>query len=547
MRNKIKVYVLLIFFMSLIILFSCDFLQELLEENLDPTTTTELLAFSEIRANSLSVNWNKDYYGSQPAQEYLLVYSDAGNINTVEEALQNGEIVMDWTKNTSSASVFELQEDSTYFFNVIVRDSLGSRQAYKMTAQSTEKPSNETAKLANNLRDDVYTFGEYVDISYDGLTIVAHMNQPFHGAVFKKKASGWIATDYMLCENRFKHIPAISGDASVIVFGLPSWRDEDEWMMPGAVEVNVPTVTRPDDRYMQTNLLTTADTQDDADFGDCVAVSMDGSVIVIGAPDANDWPGPDSGAVYVFEHTSGSGAYRAWTESQCLVASAGSNSWRFGIETAISADGSVIAVGTMQFTEEDEKVFIFTRQGDIWIETDILILESIDDTYSTAFGRSISVSDDGSIIVVGAYNDNCDEESKFNGSAYVYERQGSSWSLKDKLVPMDAEAGDYFGYDLDISGDGSIIVVGAPEKWDTITLTSNGPGSAYLFVRQGSAWLQADKLLPLDPNNSAQGEKVNDCFGSSVAITGDGSVIVIGAHQHEEDGNESHGAVYVFE
>jgi len=61
-----------------------------------------------------------------------------------------------------------------------------------------------------------------------------------------------------------------------------------------------------------------------------------------------------------------------------------------------------------------------------------------------------------------------------------------------KLVAPDGAAGDYFGYSVAVDGDTAVI--GAFNDDD------NGPnsGSAYVFIRSGSSWVQQAKLTASD-------------------------------------------------
>ena len=124
-----------------------------------------------------------------------------------------------------------------------------------------------------------------------------------------------------------------------------------------------------------------------------------------------------------------------------------------------------------------------------------------------------SVSIDGDTAVVGALGD--DAPGSDSGSAYVYIRSGSGWVQQQKLTASDTAAGDRFGRSVAISGD--TIVVGASDA-DASAIDS---GAAYIFVRSGSFWTQQQKLTPSDAAASTE-------FGWSVAISGDTAVVGTG-------------------
>jgi hypothetical protein len=98
------------------------------------------------------------------------------------------------------------------------------------------------------------------------------------------------------------------------------------------------------------------------------------------------------------------------------------------------------------------------------------------------------------------------------------------------LTASDATEHDKFGSSIAISGDTAVI--GAPDNDDSGT----DMGSAYVFIRSESGWIEQAKLVAPDA-----AEETNDGvkFGASVAISGD--TAVVGAYHSNQSG-----AVYVF-
>jgi hypothetical protein len=121
-----------------------------------------------------------------------------------------------------------------------------------------------------------------------------------------------------------------------------------------------------------------------------------------------------------------------------------------------------------------------------------------------------SVAISGDWAIAGTYRD--DENGKWSGSAYLFHRDGSNWIEKQKLTPSDAAANDYFGYSVAISGDK--VLVGAP----TYPVSLDKPGSVYFFYYNGSSWVEQQKITASDA-------KADDQFGYSVAINGDRCII----------------------
>ena len=140
-----------------------------------------------------------------------------------------------------------------------------------------------------------------------------------------------------------------------------------------------------------------------------------------------------------------------------------------------------------------------------------------------------AVAIDGDTAVVGAPMD--DEAAASAGAAYVFVHDGSNWVEQAKLVANDAAGSAQFGNAVAISGD--TLVVGAHFNG----ANGSSSGAAYVFVRSGTTWSQQTRLDPSDPGSNEQ-------FGSAVAI--DGDTVAVGALG---DGTvfAGTGAVYVFE
>ena len=137
------------------------------------------------------------------------------------------------------------------------------------------------------------------------------------------------------------------------------------------------------------------------------------------------------------------------------------------------------------------------------------------------FGYNVAVS--GIYAIVSAFQD--DDVPNNSGSAYIY--NVTNGNQLRKLTASDAAASDQFGKDVAISGNNAIV--GAPTDDDG----ASSSGSAYIFnVTTGA------QLHKLTASDAAQ----NDRFGVGVAI--DGNYAIVGARNQ---GTPSVGAVYVFD
>ena len=277
-------------------------------------------------------------------------------------------------------------------------------------------------------------------------------------------------------------------------------------------------------------------------FGDAVALSADGSTLAVGAPGQGSSPpgadapggegyrdvldGPDviyNGAVYIHRR-SATGRWAIEAIVKAPVAGA-----KFGDALALSADGSVLAVG--------------------------------------APGQGISPPG-ASALGGGGYRDVLDgPDVIYNGAVYIHHRSATGrWALGAIVKAPVADAGDRFGSALALSADGATLAVGAPGEDSAATgafapgdpsyqaaLDDNSvhnvsrynldhdpndpdsdefletevgidAGTAYVYRRSG-----ADGLWILEAFVKAPKADADDLFGGALALSADGATLAVRA------------------
>ena len=132
------------------------------------------------------------------------------------------------------------------------------------------------------------------------------------------------------------------------------------------------------------------------------------------------------------------------------------------------------------------------------------------------------------IYIVGAYNN--DDDGENSGSAYIFVRDGTSWSQQAKLTASDAYVGDNFGISVAIYGNHAVVGSYLDDDGGTSS------GSAYIFTRSGTSWSQQKKIVASDYQS-------NDYFARSVAMNG--GYIICGADGEDQRGSSA-GAAYIF-
>ena len=144
---------------------------------------------------------------------------------------------------------------------------------------------------------------------------------------------------------------------------------------------------------------------------------------------------------------------------------------------------------------------------------------------------SVAMSADGSAIVIGAYKNDLHNGRAF-GIVRVYKNEDQGvWAKLGEDI-LGEERGDEWGYSVAISADGSIIAIGAPwNDADSAQSTSSGDlGHVRIFRLDTDSsgnptWNQL--------GSNIVGERVKDFSGCSIALSSDGKIVAIGARDND--------------
>jgi hypothetical protein len=254
-----------------------------------------------------------------------------------------------------------------------------------------------------------------------------------------------------------------------------------------------------------------------------------------------------AGAVYIFEKTGSN-----WEQTAYIKASNADNYHQFGYAIALSGDTLVVGAHTESSNQttitngqtsssDDSKtssgaVYVYRRASNIWSQEAYIKSANADE--QDVFGYTVAIS--GDTIVVGAYGEDsnqntithgttasADNSLSNSGAVYVYRRNGAIWSQEAFIKAANADAEDFFGYHVSISGD--TILVGLGDEDSNQTTITNGPtassdnsasgaGAAYVYRRTAGIWSQEAYL-------KAPNAESNDGFGYTIALQGDVAVV----------------------
>jgi hypothetical protein len=348
----------------------------------------------------------------------------------------------------------------------------------------------------------------------------------------------------------FGESAATSGNGAITAVGSP------EHNSAGAVYVFTGTGAKAS----QTAELTPGHPQADEQFGQTVALSGNGQTLVAAAPGAAGGGASDQGAAYVFTHQAGT-----WTQTAKLTVP---GTAELGTSLAISANGSTIVLGSPLSNNDNGEAFVFTKSGSTYARTQKLTPPkpkpgttppppaflgdntAISATGSTiAFGEpnagvtdvftkpagatawtqkaqlpgggdSVAVSSNGTIVAAGQAGIN-----NLNGAVFVFTKSGGTFTTASEVLPPKNKTKAAFaaGTNIGISADGSLIAFGAP----TATAGTAFESGEVFVATQTTAgtW----KLTGTDTEPHPVSDDDLGGGDQSVAVAGNGSAIVAGA------------------
>ncbi len=263
---------------------------------------------------------------------------------------------------------------------------------------------------------------------------------------------------------------------------------------------------------LQGQRFTGAEALSGVQFGQSVALSSDGNTALVGAPQ----DGGGTGAAWVFTRAGG-----VWTQQGAKITASGqTGNALFGTSVDLSSDGNTAVIGAPADNGELGAAWVFTRSGSTWTQQGEK-LKPKNELGSAAFGASVALAGDGDTALIGAPHNNGEA-----GAAWVFERSGSTWKQRRKLVGKGHK--ELFGSSVSLAGDGDTALVGSPSDAERY-------GAAWVFRRAGNSWTHPGEKLVGSPGE-VRGYGPVTGRGRSVTLSGDGATALIGGY----------GAVWVF-
>ncbi|MDI9320777.1 MAG: FG-GAP repeat protein, partial [Phycisphaerales bacterium] len=344
--------------------------------------------------------------------------------------------------------------------------------------------------------------------------------------IYTRSDTTWSFTDYIKASNtgagdQFGWSVSLSGDGTSLAVGARyeagsgkgiNPADNDFALYSGAVYI----YTRSDTTWSFSAYIKASNTSSFDYFGYNLSLSSDGTTLAVGAwreagsgkginPASND-SASFAGAVYTYTRSDTTWSFRAYIKASNTGADDA-----FGSSVSLSGDGTTLAVGAR---------------------------------YEAGSGKGINPADNNSASVAGA--------------VYIYTRSDTTWSFSDYIKASNTDDGDAFGTSLTLSSDGTILAVGAYDEDGSgrginpaDNNLSGSSGAAYLFKRSSGVWTQNAYIkAPINVRN--------DAFGSALSLSANGANLVVGAPGDQGSGtgvnpvknvspsSEVFGAVWVY-
>ena len=200
----------------------------------------------------------------------------------------------------------------------------------------------------------------------------------------------------------------------------------------------------------------------------------------------------------------------------------------------MSSDGSVVAIGATNNNGSGTKsghVRIYENNNGTWTQIGSDIDGEANEDYS---GWSVSLSDDGSVVAIGAHRNDGTVSNSNSGHVRIYENSNGTWTQIGSDIDGE-DFDDHSGNSVSLSGDGTVVAIGAYGN------DGNGSDSGHVRVYENNngTWTQIGSDL--------DGEASEDNFGTSVSLSNDGSIIAIGGIYNAGVNGDQSGHVRVYE
>ncbi|GAL69447.1 T9SS type A sorting domain-containing protein [Jejuia pallidilutea] len=305
-------------------------------------------------------------------------------------------------------------------------------------------------------------------------------------------------------EGRFGASVSISSDGNILAIGEPYGLNENKSEIVGLVQV----FENISNNWIQKGS-TIFGKDRFSDFGGRISLSSDGNILVIGAI-RGEVNGLRTGLVRIYEFKNNN-----WIQLGQDINGEMHEDF-FGRSVDLSSNGNVLAIGSGKHHSSSDAegtgyVKVYSYDGSNW---NLIGSDFKDESSNVVFGNQISLSSDGSVLAIGIIN--IEDQIFYNTDVLIYKYNGTNWNQLGN-TNIQERIPELRFYDLDLSSDGTTLVIGL-----TYYGTRNGDigstkGHAKIYKYSNGEWNQLGSIIDGD-----------DISAKSVSLSSDASIIAIG-------------------
>jgi len=459
-----------------------------------------LIAFISLKAGAIAITSFSPVIGAVGT----LVTIKGTNLNN-PTSFKIGGVNAIIISNTGSTLVGMVMPGAT-IGPVAVANTTGTANSnISFTVTATVHPNQQLGNklVASDYKGTSYQ-GSAVAVSADGNTAIVggDVDDGYLGAawIYIRNGNSWIqqggklvGTGYTGRVGQQGASVAISADGNTVIVGAPH----------DSVNVGAAWVyTRNGTTWTQQgNKLVGKGHTGASSQGGSVALSADGNTAIIGGPQ----DGNDHGSVWVFTRSG-----NVWTQQGSKFSGGGGIGIADqGRSVSLSADGNTAIVGGYYDNNYTGAAWVFTRNGNVWTQQGSKLVGTINtaNPYQVQ-GTSVALSADGNTAIVGGTSN-----SDYFGGAWIYTRNGTTWTQQGPQLSLQLP-GAWEGMSVSLSADGNTALIGGHvlDKYE---------GSAWVYTRSNSTWTLREQLKGVDNSGPAdQGISVSLSANGITAIIG---------------------------
>ncbi|OLQ75533.1 hypothetical protein BIT28_23170 [Photobacterium proteolyticum] len=403
-----------------------------------------------------------------------------------------------------------------------IQDAMGWDVSLSADGNTLAVGSENYVFIFNNLNDQwqkhaipIEGGSSTVSLSADGNTIAFYNSLSGEVHIYVCSENKWtrqaiLQADYVEPSDNFGLSLSLSTDGSTLAIGADG-EDSSSIGVGGDMDNNdaensgaVYIYYRTENLWSQQAYLKASNAFSGDQFGWSVSLSGNGNILAVGAigesTNAYGFRGvafghdpQRSGAVYIFVRNEDD-----WEQQASFKTEYPQPEDLLGYSLSLSADGATLAVG--------------------------------------------AIGEDSSDI--GPGGDDSNHNAFYSGAVYIFTHSAGSWTQQAYIKASNAQSGDSFGADVSLSADGTILAVGAEEEdsdaqgidSEQVNNDAEDSGAVYVFRRQGDVWSQSSYVKSANTLSS-------EFFGVSVSLSSDGNTLSVGS---DVSGSDEFGSVYIY-